>query len=195
METRIIEIAQRIKGLREMMDFSIEEMAEAAGVTADEYQTLESGQADFSVTVLWNCAEKFGVELVELMTGENPRLSSYSVVRAGKGLNVTRRKSFQYEHLAFSFKHKISEPFLVSAPYSAQEQDAPIHLSTHEGQEFDFVIKGSLKITIDGHIEFLSEGDAIYYDSSKPHGMIATSEDGCTFLAVVMKVMEGEGRS
>lgn len=186
METRLNEIAERIKGLREMCDFSIAQMAECAGITEEQYIEYENGNKDFSVTFLSNCAKKFGVDLIELMTGENPRLTSYTVVRKGQGLASVRRESFKYEHLAFRFKDKAAEPFLVEAPYNESEQNAPIHLSSHEGQEFDYIISGSMKISVAGHTEILNPGDSIFYDSSQPHGMIAVNCEKCVFLAMVM---------
>ena len=187
MEARIIEIAQRIKALREILELSQEEAAKKTGVTLEEYCQAESGQSDFSFTFLYECAKAFGVDLMEIVTGEQPRLSFYSIVRKGTGLPIKRRKGFTYQHLAYLFKEKSAEPFLVTAPYSQEEQDAPIHLSHHPGQEFDLVLKGSLKVQMEGHTEILSEGDAIYYDSGKGHGMIATGGEECVFLAVVLK--------
>lgn len=192
METRITEIAQRIRELREIMGFSEEEVAETIGISVEDYRILEAGATDFSVTVLWNCAEKFGVDLMELMTGENPHLSRCSVVRKGKGLQVNRREGFTYEHMAYSFKGKIAQPFVVTAPYHEDEQDKPIHLSTHEGQEMDYILSGQLKVVVGDQAEVLNPGDVAYYDSSKPHGMIAVGGEDCVFLAVVMKQKETE---
>jgi mannose-6-phosphate isomerase-like protein (cupin superfamily) len=59
----------------------------------------------------------------------------------------------------------------------------------------NFIIKGSLKIWIEDHMEILNEGDTIYYDSNYGHGMIATGGEDCVFLAVVMEHKPGEGRS
>lgn len=187
MEDKITAIAQRIQTLREIMEISPEEMARETGLTTEEYKRLESGEEDFSFTFLFKCAERFGVDMVELITGDSPKLSFYSVVRRGKGLPIERRKSFTYTHMAYRFSHKLCEPFVVTAPYIPEEQDQPIHLSYHEGQEFDMVLKGSLKVAMEDHIEVLGEGDAIYYDSSHGHGMIATGGEECVFLAVVLK--------
>jgi quercetin dioxygenase-like cupin family protein/DNA-binding XRE family transcriptional regulator len=193
METRILEIAERIKGLREMMDLTAEEMARAVGVSVEEYVRHEEGKQDFNFTFLYRCADKFGVDIVELLTGENPHLSFYSIVRAGEGLDIKRRKGFQYEHLSYRFKGKIAETFLVTAPYFAEEQNESIHLSTHAGQEFDYIISGSLKVQMENHTEVLHAGDAIYYDSSRGHGMIAAGGEDCVFLAVVMRSQAEEG--
>lgn len=184
---QIQEIAQRIKTLREIMEIPAEEMAQAAGVTAEEYLEYEKGGTDFSFTFLYNCAQRFGVDIVELLTGEQPRLSFYSIVRAGEGLNIKRRAGFQYNHLAYRFTHKAAEPFLVTAPYLPEEQDRPIHLSSHKGQEFDYIISGSLKVQMEDYTEILNPGDAIYYDSGHGHGMIAVGGSPCVFLAVVLQ--------
>ena len=192
METRILEIAERIKGLREMMEISPEEMAEAIGISNEDYQSCENGETDFNFTFLYKCADKFGIDIVELLTGENPHLSFYSIVRAGTGLDMKRRAGFKYEHMNYRFKNKIAETFLVTAPYIEQEQKEPIHLSTHEGQEFDYILSGQLKVQMEDHEEILNPGDAIYYDSGRGHGMIATGNEECRFLAIVMRRMDEE---
>ena len=106
METRIVETAQRIKGLRELLDITPQEMAQATGMSVEAYLSHENGEHDFSFTFLYNCADKLGVDIVELLTGENPRLSHYSIVRKGEGLDIKRRKSFKYRHLCYLFKNK-----------------------------------------------------------------------------------------
>lgn len=187
MEMQIKEIAERIRGLREILDIPAEEMAECTGQSLDNYEKLESGARDFPFTFLMKCAQRFGVDIIELLTGSDPKLSFYTIVRQGKGLPIERRQGFQYKHLAYLFKNKISEPFLVTAPFSEEEQNEPIQYSTHGGQEFDYILKGSLKVDLDGHVEVLNAGDAIYYDSGHRHGMIATGGSDCDFLAVVLK--------
>lgn len=187
METQIGEIAERIKGLRTILDLSEEEMSKATDVTVEEYRLYESGSIDFTFTFLLKSAGRLGVDLSELLNGETPKLSFYTVARNGKGLPFERRKGFTYRHLAYLMKNRIAEPFMVTAPYNEEEQNKPIHYSRHEGQEFDIILKGTLKMDLDGHIEVLHEGDSIYYDSGHNHGMIATGGSECQFLAVVLK--------
>lgn len=187
METKIVEIAERIKALREIMDFSIDEMAQATDISPEDYERAESGEVDFGFTFLYKCADKFGVDIVELLTGENPHLSFYSIVRAGHGLDMKRRAGFKYGHLAYRFRDKIAEPFIVTAPFDEAAQETEISLSTHEGQELDYIISGQLKVQLENHTEYLSAGDALYYDSGRAHGMIAVGGEECVFLAVVMK--------
>jgi mannose-6-phosphate isomerase-like protein (cupin superfamily) len=187
MDYIIEQVAERIRGIRDILDLSAEEMAKVTNTTLEEYLDCENGRTDFSFTFLYLCAEKFNVDLMELVSGESPKLSFYSVIRKGKGINVERRSGLEYQHLAYTFKDKIAEPFLVRAPYSEAEQTEEIHLSYHNGQEMDYIISGSLKCQFEDKVEVLSEGDCVYYDSSRGHGMIATGGTDCLFLAIVMK--------
>lgn len=191
METKIIEIAQRIKGLREIEEISVSDMAKALGITIEEYLACENGENDFNFTFLYKCAEFLGVDIVEILTGELPRLSFYSIIRKDEGLDINRREGFVYEHLNFRFRGKESETFLVTAPYREKEQSEPVHMSTHEGQEFDYILSGTLEIFFEGHREVLNAGDAVYYDSGREHGMRAIGGEDCRLLAVVLRKKEG----
>ena len=187
MEPRIADIANRIRSLREDSDLSVDEMAEATGLTAGQYIELEAGEHDIGFTVLYRAAEKLGVDIIDLLTGKDPHLTGFAVVRAGGGLPLKRRQGFEYRHLAPTFRDKLAEPFLVTAPFIAAEQDAPIALSVHAGQEFDYVLSGKLLFAHEDHVVELGPGDAVYYDSGRGHGMIAAGGEPCTFLAVVLK--------
>ncbi len=187
MEPNIEEVAGRIRALREDMGLTMQEMADATDRSVSEYAAQESGEQDLSFTFLYKCAQRLGVDVIELLTGEDPHLSGYSLVRAAEGLSIKRRAGFEYLHKAPHFKNKLAEPFLVTAPYLEEEQTRPIHLSYHEGQELDFVISGKMRFAYEGHVEELEAGDLLMYDSGRGHGMIATGGEPCVFLAVVMK--------
>ncbi len=187
MENRLKEVALRIKALRESVGLSAAEMAAKCDVTEEEFLTLEAGETDFSFTFIHKCAQCCGVDVTDLLAGSSPTLSSFAVTKAGEGLPIVRRQGFRYNNLAPLFKNKVTEPFVVTARWNPEDAAKPIKLGTHEGQEFDFILKGKLKVQIDDHVEILSEGDSIYYNSGEPHGMVAWEGD-CEFLAVVINV-------
>jgi mannose-6-phosphate isomerase-like protein (cupin superfamily) len=187
MEPRLAEIAERVRSVRELMGISPEVMGKELGMSAEEYLKCEQGAKDFSFMFLYHCAEKFGMDMVELLTGENPHLSGYSIVRNRKGLSMERRRGFDYYHLAANFKSKIMEPFLVVAPFNESDQENPIAQSVHEGQEMDYILEGTLRFNYGNHTEILNAGDTVYYNSGRGHGMIAIGGKPCTFLALVMK--------
>lgn len=180
-------IAQRLRGLREIMDISTAEMAEHIGISEEDYIEHEKGGLDFSFTFLFKAAQCLEVDITDILTGESPKLSVYSVVRKNCGLPIKRREGFDYQSLAYLFKNKSIETFLVTAKYSANDENGEIRLSTHAGQEFDYILSGTLKVKINNSIEILNEGDSIIYDSGNGHGMVAAGGCDCIFLAVVTK--------
>ena len=185
MEDKILAIAERLKGMRDILDISVQEMADVTGVSQEDYLQYESGAKDFSFTFLYKAANRFGIDMTDLITGESPRLSGFSIVCKGEGLPIERRKGFKYQNLAYQFKERIAEPFLVVAKYDANAIGAPIPLSSHPGQEFDHILSGTMRVRIGDHEAVIREGDTIYYDSGIKHGMVAVDAD-CTFIAVVM---------
>ena len=184
--SQLSEIATRIKELREIIGFSVEEMTEKTDVTEQTYLSYESGKVDIPFSFIHKCALAFGVEMTELLEGSTAKLSTYTVTRKGKGQNTAKEDGIDIANLAPKFKDKLAEPYYVTYEYSASQQNKPIHLTTHSGQEFDLVLNGKLKVQVGNHTEILEEGDSIYYNSSTPHGMIAVDGKSCTFVAVVM---------
>lgn len=178
-------IANRIKEMREILDISVEDMADGMGLSPDDYLKYETGVEDFTFSFLYMAANRFGVDMTDLITGESPHLSVFSIVRKGEGLPIDRRKGFVYQNLAYQFKDRIAEPLLVVAKFDKEKASEEITLSKHAGQEFDFIISGSLRVKVGGNEEILNEGDSIYYNSGIKHGMVAIGGD-CTFMAVVM---------
>ena len=192
MDYSLKEVAGRIKDLREAKGYTPEELAKLTGVSVEEYKVLEQGETDFSFTFIYKCAKACDVEVVDLLEGRSSILTSFTITRKGGGMKILKKKGFVYNNLAPNFKDKLAEPFLVKFPYLPEEQDAPIPLSSHTGQEFDVIVKGSLKVQVGTHVDVLNEGDSIFYNSQIPHGMIAVSPGGCEFHAIVLNPQEGQ---
>ncbi|HEY3396441.1 MAG TPA: XRE family transcriptional regulator [Armatimonadota bacterium] len=184
MSEQLREIAARIREIREIAEVTPESLAAELEISPETYREYESGTADIPVSVVYEIAAKFNVELTALLTGENPRLHTYALARAGQGVPVERRQDYRYRALAPNFIHKQAEPFLVTVPPSAPED--PVHFNTHPGQEFNYVLSGVVKIVIDGHEIVLQPGDSLYFDSSCPHGMKALNDAPAEFLAIIM---------
>ena len=192
MEMNLLEVARRIKALREAKGYTQEELARLTGVSLEDYKVLENGESDFSFTFIYKCAKACNVEVVDIIEGTSTTLTSFAITRKGEGLEIIKKSAGVYYNLAPKFKDKLAEPFLVKLPYNANEQDAPMKLNSHNGQEFDVIVKGSLKVQVGGHVSVLNEGDSIFYNSIIPHGMIAVSEGGCEFHAVVLNPQDGD---
>ncbi len=191
MDYSLKEVAGRIKDLREAKGYTPEELAKLTGVTVEDYKILEQGETDFSFTFIYKCAKACGVEVVDILEGTSTTLTSFAITRKGEGLKIVKKHGVVYNNLAPKFKGKLAEPFLVKFPYLEEEQNTPIKLASHNGQEFDVIVKGSLKVQVGNHVDILHEGDSIFYNSIIPHGMIAVSEGGCEFHAVVLNPQDG----
>ncbi len=177
-------IAARIKELREIAGISAESLANALNTSTELYIDYESGTTDIPVGFLIRVAHRFDLELSALLRGEEPKLHIYSVVRKGKGLNVERRKQYQYESLASNFIQKQAEPFVVTV--NPQPTDAPLEFNSHVGQEFNYVLEGTLLGVVDQHEIVLNEGDSLYFNSSYKHAMKAMNNRFAKFLAFIV---------
>ena len=188
----LMEIALRIREMRRITGFTEKQMAEKTEVTEEQYRSFETGTVDLPFTFLHKCSLAFGIELTDLLEGQSAKLSSYSVTRKGGGLITAAEDGITIRNMAALFRQKLATPYWVTYQYSEELQNQPIHTTTHGGQEFDLVLKGSMRVRVGDHEETLHEGDSIFYKSSTPHGMIAVDGADCTFLAMIMASTEEE---
>ena len=183
---QLLDIALRIRAMREISDYTTAEMAERIDIPESLYLQYERAEIDLPFTFIHKCAQVFDVELTDLLEGNSARLSSYTVTRRDRGLVTAAEDGITIQDMASKFRHKLATPYWVTYEYSERLQHEPIHTTTHAGQEFDLVFKGSMKVRVGDHVEILHEGDSIFYNSSTPHGMIAIDGQDCTFLAMIM---------
>ena len=184
--TQLMDVASRIRDMREILGYSIQKMAELTELSEDTYRLYETGSVDLPFTFMHKCAKIFGVEITVLLEGRSAKLSGYTVTRKNKGLVTASEDGITIQDMAPMFRKKLATPYWVTYKYSAELQDKPIHTTSHAGQEFDLVIRGAMRIRIGDHEEILREGDSIFYKSSTPHGMIAVEGQDCVFLAMIM---------
>jgi transcriptional regulator with XRE-family HTH domain len=181
MTTEFEQIGLRIKGLREACDITREEVADELGVSHRTYAAYEETGADIPISALFHIANKFGVDLTEILTGTDARLDTYQVVRAGKGRTVDRYPGYNYRDLAWRFTGKIMQPLFVTL----DPTDDPAELVTHEGQEFNIVLSGTIALTFDDKELVLEAGDTIYFDPTHPHGQKCAGNVPAVFVTVI----------
>lgn len=184
MNEQIVEIARRLYGLRDALNLDIAELARAAGISEADYMEYESGNSDIPVGVLQAIAKHCHMELTALLFGEEPTVSGYFLTRAGQGTAMERAKAYKYQSLAAGFSHRLADPFIVTV--EPKPEDVPMHLNAHPGQEFNYVLEGTLLLSINGKELVLQEGDSIYFDSGKRHGMKALLGKTVRFLAMIL---------
>ena len=179
----IMEVARRLKGLRDALDLSVEDMAAQCGISVEDYIEFEDGKKDIPVSLLHRIASTQGVELTALLFGEEPKMDAYFVTRAGKGVKVERTKAYSYQDVAAGFAHRKLAPFIVTV----EPQDTPreMVLNTHQGQDFNYIIEGTMEISVGGKSLILNQGDSIMFDATRPHAMRAIGDTPVRFLAII----------
>jgi quercetin dioxygenase-like cupin family protein len=111
-------------------------------------------------------------------------MSSYFLTRKGQGAAVERTQAYKYQSLGAGFRNRKADPFIVTV--EPKEDDAPIYENSHAGQEFNIILEGRMMLKIAGKEIILSEGDSIYFDALRPHGMKALDGKSVKFLAIIM---------
>ena len=181
MNKEINEIAQRMKALREACDYSLEDLANELGVDVEVYRDYEENGENIPISVIYELANKFGVDFTEIVTGVGAKLDTYHVVRKGEGRPVNRYPGYRFEDLAFRYGHKVMQPLLVTL----EPSDKPAALVSHAGQEFNYVVEGSIAVVFDNKEIVLSAGDSIYFNPTAMHGQRCVGNQTARFLTVI----------
>ena len=183
MSEQVRQIASRIRGLREISDYTVEVVAAKTSVDVAEYLSYESGSVDIPISFLLKLASVYGVDTTAILTGDTPKLSVCALTRKDMGVVINRAEHYVYKNLAYNFNHRKIEPLLVTVvPGANQSRET----NCHEGHEFDYVLSGSLRLIVGERDMVLHPGDSAYYDSIHPHAMQAAGDEDCVFLAMVI---------
>ncbi|MHC1788635.1 helix-turn-helix domain-containing protein [Solidesulfovibrio sp.] len=177
------EIAMRLRGLREATGITTEALAEATGVSPQDVAAYETGNTEIPVSYLYEVAKACGAELTALLTGDDAHLQAYSLVRAGQGLSVDRRKAYKYQALAYRFHKPNMEPFLVTVP---PKEESELEFNRHLGEEFIYLLRGRLEVRLGDDVLTLSPHDSLYISSRTPHAMRGLDNEPAEFLDVII---------
>lgn len=180
--SQIKQIADRIKYLRDTLDMTESEVANAISIPIDEYVAYENGEKDIPISVIYSAASALGVDPTELILGEAPRMSEYCVTRKDAGVMIERYPGYSFEALAHNYIGRDKEPMIVTISASDKRAD----LVSHSGQEFNYVLEGKIGVTVGNRTFELSAGDSIYFTPSIPHGQYAV-EGTAKFLTIIDK--------
>ena len=181
MSEQILQIARRVKELREICGVTVEQIAKELDIDVNTYIRYEENGADIPISVLYTLANMLGVDMTELLTGRTPKLDTYCVAKKGEGVKVDRYPGYTFQSLAYKFIHKKMEPLMVEVEPSVGKPK----MVSHTGQEFNLVMEGAIKVYIDEKEIMLEEGDCIYFNPHHPHGQQAMNGKVAKFLTII----------
>lgn len=183
------QVGARIRRLREEKELTAEQLAEVSQCPHELIEDLESGELAPSLAPLMKIARGLGVHLGELLDDEPQcgpvvtRSGNFDQVVRFSGIGpATRFSTLDFYALAPNKEGRHMEPFIIDVHPTVPEE---CMLSSHEGEEFIYVMSGAIEVTYGKDIIRLSQGDSIYYDSVVPHEVRAAGEVDARILAVV----------
>lgn len=181
-------VGAKIRQIRELKKVSLEELAERSGMEIAMIQKIEEDKNVPSLAPLIKIARALGVRLGTFLDDSD----SYGpvVVRSGeyhKGARFTSQSSETREHLnffslAYDKAGRNMEPFIVDIEPGLKSD---YMLSSHEGEEFIYVLEGEIEINYGKEVYKLAKGDSIYLDSIVLHNVHSANKNTARILAVV----------
>ena len=182
------QVGEKIRQLRESKNISIEELARESQISVELVERLESGALIPSLSPLLKIAKVLNVRLGTFL--DDAPQTGPVVIKSGKSENVMRfsgensnlkNSTLDFYSLASGKTDRHMEPFLIDVHPPEIEN---YQLSSHEGEEFIFVMNGEIEVLYGKETYLVSEGDSIYYDSVVPHDLHSHGDDA-KILAVV----------
>lgn len=179
-------IGSKIKQLREAAGLTQEELAEVAGIQPSKVALVESGEASPTIATLLKIARRLGIRLGTILDGTE---ATGPIVTGTKQLisTVNTQRAGETEHLSFFSlaghkSDRTMEPFIVNVHYTEPCKE---NFSSHEGEEFIYVLEGTIDVYYGREKLTVNEGETIYYDSIVPHCVTTHEKDATARLLAV----------
>ncbi|MCY1721155.1 XRE family transcriptional regulator [Prolixibacteraceae bacterium Z1-6] len=181
-------IGKKIKEFREFRKISREDLAVQANLDVLQIEQIEEKEIVPSLGHLIKISRAFGVRIGTFL--DDQEQIGPAVVKAGEaqaGLSFSTKNESSREHLNFfslaqAKAGRHMEPFIVEIEPAAASD---YKLSSHEGEEFIFVLEGKVEINYGKEVYQLDKGDTIYLDSVVAHNVHAAANQSAKILAVV----------
>ena len=181
-----VNVGERVKAVREGRNLSLKDISQRTDLDVALLEQIESGSLAPPLGIVIKLAKALNLKMGYFISGEEDR--AYTIVRKSDRKVVSRYDSKKGEHYGYGYEslapHKTNrhmEPFLVSLDPAETEEER----STHDGQEFIYVLEGAMEVRLDEEIHILEPGDSIYYDSMVPHLVKCHGEKRTRILAVL----------
>jgi quercetin dioxygenase-like cupin family protein len=180
------EMGMRIKKARDNRGLSRFDIYLRTNIDVDLLSQIEEGKVTPPLGTVIKLAKALDLRMGYFISGEEGK--AYTIVRRDDRAVTSRYDPTREKHYGYGFEslapHKSDrhmEPFLVTLEPSETEEER----STHDGQEFIFVLNGQMEVRLGEEIHILEAGDSIYYDSTVPHLVKCHGKETTKILAVI----------
>jgi transcriptional regulator with XRE-family HTH domain len=185
-EDLVVHVGERVKRVRESRGLTLKDVSQRTDVDVPTLSEIEDGTFAPPLGTIIKLAKALEMKMGYFISGDEER--AYTIVRHHDRKMVSRYDSkkekqygYEFESLAPYKKDRHMEPFLVTIEPAETEHER----STHDGQEFIFVLKGRMEVRLGDESHMLEPGDSIYYDSTVPHLVKCHGKETTKILAVL----------
>ena len=180
------DMGMRVKKARESQGLSVFDLYLRTNIDVDQLSQIEEGKVVPPLGKVIKLAKALDLKMDYFISGEEGK--AYTIVRRDDRKvtsrydpNKEKQYGYAYESLAPHKTDRTMEPFMVTLEPSEVEEER----STHDGQEFIFVVQGEMEVRLGEEIHILKPGDSIYYDSTVPHLVKCHGKEITKILAVL----------
>lgn len=176
-------ITSKIKQLRALKGMTLEKLAELTGFTKGYLSKVERSPKTPPFATVQLIAEALGVDIIELL--DIPPDVSFS-----KNIEIVKHSDtseqgweetsliYSFKPLVNHYKNKYMAPFLFSVNKGTTDT------TTHDSEEFVYVLEGSLQLNYEGKVYALAKGDSFYLDARIKHSFTNTDDTAALLVAV-----------
>lgn len=184
-------VGKRIRKMREAQDLTLLQVADITGLAQSYLEVVEEGREVPSIGAVLKISRALGSRMGQLLHEGGPRPDIFSIVPAGDAQKVERQQAearrtgqgYTYQSLlSADMRGQGMEPFLVTFDPKAAATVKPM---LHEGEEFLYVLSGTIELLYDEETYTLKKGDSLYIDSSRPHALRGLGTTPPQVLAVI----------
>ncbi|MBI9105839.1 MAG: cupin domain-containing protein [Spirochaetales bacterium] len=182
------QLGEKIKLLREKHEMTIDALSEQAGIAPAMVAKMEEGELVPYLSPLIKLSRALGVRLGTFLDDQEnlgpvvTRKTDLSKVERLRGIDTDTHRDRAFYSLALNKTSRHMEPLIVElSPSDASGRKT----SSHEGEEFIYVLEGEVEIVYGKEIYTLSSGESIYYDSIVQHDVKTAGSEPAKILAVL----------
>lgn len=178
----------RVRRLRQEKGLTLQQLGERSGLAISTLSKVENGQISPTYENLLRLADGLAIDVAQLFDQQSHVMASgrRSVTRHGEGVKHSSPQ-YEYEMLCADISHKHFIPLVTVI--KARREDGTTHLLRHAGEEFVYVLSGSIEIHTDQYKPLsLNAGDSFYFDSNMGHALVSTSPEDAQVVWVCSRV-------
>jgi quercetin dioxygenase-like cupin family protein len=171
-----VPVGMKIKTARTQKKYSLDHVANETGFSIDYLKEIEAGKAMPPVGALLQIARALEIDSGALLREPESKLESR--IKA----HTKRTENYAYTTLTPGAENKHLKAFRVTIEAQQNHKGVDYH---HEGEEFVYVLKGKLQVTVGEHVNTLEEGESLHFNSGIRHQLKSISDERAELLVVI----------